>query len=1632
MRNIEKSIWMKKKKQYLLLSVALLNMVIIPTVGSAPIVAKADTNSTAKTSSKGITVIDGQSYASNFTANGSATISGNTATLTPDTYTVKGNTVLNTKIDMNSSFELVGRVNIGSRSQANGGADGLSFVFQPGDTDVIGNTGGAMGFGGVEGAFGFKLDTYYNEHSSTGFTPDPPQYENNSFGAFVDGTSGVANTIVEGSAIISDPSNNEFKDITINYNGSTKMMTVIYEGHTFSQNVSSMLGDNESMSFAINASTGLSKNMHQFELGTFTYTPALGQVKARYVYQNGIDIISPIIQTGEIGSKWTTEEKSFPGYELVKVTGSQSGAFTANDQNVIYEYAPVAKGNVTINYIDDTTGKTLETVPLEGQVGDKVNYSTASKITEYENKNYVLVSDGYPKSSITFTEGTQTYDVHFKHKTETVTTNTKKVKQTIHYLYYYGSQASPDVTETLIFTEKSEKDLVTGVQSNPVWSAPDSFDQKISPEISGYAPDKPVVAEVTGVTHESSDIEETVTYKKVQTTGNNYITYIDDDTKKQLHRDTLTGELGTTATYSSKESIEEYEAMGYELVKDGAPTEVTFETSSTFYEVHLKHRVSTVSETTDVNQVIHYVYENGSKAANDVTDKVSFTMTGQKDHVTNIITNEKWTNTGTTFSEKISPVLSGYTADKLSIAKVTGLTQNSKNIEETVTYTRNLGGVTVKYIDDTTNKQLASDVVTGTTGDTVDYSTASTINYYEGLNYELVEDNYPTSEIKFTEQPQEYTVHLKHKTESVVTDSNPVNQVIHYVYENKTVAAPDKKDQVIFTQTGTKDLVTGEITNLKWTNTGTSFSQKESPVISGYTPDKASIAKVTGLTQNSKDIEEVVTYYRNQGGVTVKYIDDDATDSSKSDLHIESLKGDTGQNVAYTTEAQIKSFESLGYILVSDGYPTAGTSFTDEAQTYEVHLKHGTQSKVVGEKDVNQTIHYIYADGTTANPDVTDKVTFVGTGTEDLVTGKVTNVNWVSQNNITSFSKKTSPTIKDYTPDMAEVAEVTGLTKDSKDMVTTVTYLRNQGYAEIDYIDDVTREIVGHRYIDKETGYEVKYTPDEDIKFAQANGYEVVSKPESGTQIILTDTPQHFEVHLTHLMIEDSEVKNSERIITQTIHYLYSDTHLKAADPVNDSVTFTQFGTYDSVTEEYTDTYWTNTGTHFDEKVSPTISLYTPDKTKVSEITGLTQDSPNYEETVLYTRNQGKVTVNYIDDDADSTSGTSSILDSENSSGDTETNVNYSTSAKIKEFEAKGYLLVSDNYPTDATYQDKDQTYEVHLKHKMTDYVNDVSTVNHTIKYIYDDKSVASMPKNRKIIFEHNWVRDEVTQEVTDKGWSSDTTKFDEVISPLIPEYTADQPVVASVADVNHDSDDIEVIVTYTHNIGYAKVTYIDDTTGKNLEVKDLQGLTTTTSDYSSELASKIEAYQDMGYVLESNDYPMNTDVTFNDKLQEYEVHFTHGTKSVITDKKTVNQVIHYVYEDGTTASNDVTDSIEFVKNGTQDLVTGDITDEHWTSQTTTFSAKKSPIISGYTADIDQVEELKDINHSSEDHEVTVVYSKDKTTADTGKGSSDNDSSKNLPQTGDSNSWLSVLIGTLFLSISLGFINLKRNRKSDE
>ena len=389
-----------------------------------------------------------------------------------------------------------------------------------------------------------------------------------------------------------------------------------------------------------------------------------------------------------------TETTTVPGVAGTQLTTNKSIEFKSDDQNVYYVYK-IKEGIAKVKYIDDTTNEVLEVKDdLKGKYNTKSTYTIDDTVKKYTDKNYEFVSSTYPTDGVTFGKDEQVFEVHLKHKTE-VTQESKKVKQTINYVYKDNNPAEPafpTVERELEFTRENTKDLVTNVVTNGQWTPANgtSFGEVVSPTKPGYTADKAKVEEVNNVTEDTADIVETVVYSP-ETQKLTY-TVIDDTTNTTLEdkKDLASGDSNsdvkpeTQTTYDN--IVASYEAKGYELVrKDALPTK--FDTDTTVDQnvtIHLKHKTEAVKEEKKVSLTVRY-HGAGDKTPPNHVEEAVWTRTVTKDKVTGeIIDNGTWVSDKSKYAEVTSPVIEGYTADILVVAAET-VTQD--NIVKDVNYT---------------------------------------------------------------------------------------------------------------------------------------------------------------------------------------------------------------------------------------------------------------------------------------------------------------------------------------------------------------------------------------------------------------------------------------------------------------------------------------------------------------------------------------------------------------------------------------------------------------------------------------------------------------------------------------------------------------------------------------------------------------------------------------------------------------------------------------------------------------------------------------------------------------------------------------------------------------------------------
>ena len=1237
-----------------------------------------------------------------------------------------------------------------------------------------------------------------------------------------------------------------------------------------------------------------------------------------------------------------------------------------------------------IKYVNEKGNTELSRDLVSGKSGELINYSTNDKISSYRRQGYELVSDGFSdaadKNFDSDTKVDQEFTVTLRERIEPIDPDKPKpnpdqpvdpkdpdtpkwpdpvkdlvnkddVTRTVKYVYEDGSKAKDDVTETLHFKRFAYVNLVTGHIDYREWTtSDDTFDAVTSPVIKGYTANKLVVPEVTGVKAGAADVEEVVTY--VKDAQKAIIKYVNEKGTAELSRDEVNGKSGEAIDYSTADKISAYKRKGYELVSDGftSAANKNFDFDAKVdqeFTVTLRERIEPIDpdkpkpnpdqpvdpkdpdtpkwpdpvkdlvNKDDVTRTVKYVYEDGSKAKDDVTETLHFKRFAYVNLVTGHIDYREWTTSDDTFDAVKSPVISGYTANKLVVPEVKGVKAGAADVEEVVTYVKDAQKAIIKYVNEKGNVELDRDVVNGKSGEAIDYSTADKISAYKRKGYELVSDGFTSAANKNfdfdAKVDQEFTVTLRERIEPIDPDKpkpNPdqpvdpkdpdtpkwpdpvkdlvnkddVTRTVKYVYEDGSKAKDDVTETLHFKRFAYVNLVTGHIDYREWTTSDDTFDAVKSPVITGYTANKLVVPEVKGVKAGAADVEEVVTYVKDAQKAIIKYVNE----KGNVELDRDVVNGKSGEAIDYSTDGKISAFKRKGYELVNDGF------------TNSVNKKYDFDAKVDQEFFVTlrERIEPIDPDKPKPNPD-----------------------------------QPVDPKDPD-TPKWPDPV---------KDVVNK---------------DDVTR----------------------------------------------------------------------------TIHYVYEDGS-KAKDDVTETLHFKRFAYVNLVTGHVDYRPWTSEDTTFDTVLTPKIQGYTADKDVVPAVTGVEATAPDFEVTVTYVRDAQKAIIKYVNEKGNTELSRDQVV---GKSGEA---IDYSTADKIAAYKRKGYELVSDGFTSAANKNfdfDKafDQEFTVTLREriepidpdkpkpnpdqpvdpkdpdtpKWPDPVKDVvnkDDVTRTVKYVYEDGSKAKDDVTETLHFKRFAYVNLVTGHIDYREWTTSDDTFDAVTSPVIKGYTANKLVVPEVKGVKAGAADVEEVVTYVKDAQKAIIKYVNEKGTAELGRDQVVGKSGEAIPYST--ADKIAAYKRKGYELVSDGFTSaaNKNFDFDAKVdQEFTVTLRERIEPIdpdkpkpnpdqpvdpkdpdtpkwpdpvkdVVNKDDVTRTVKYVYEDGSKAKDDVTETLHFKRFAYVNLVTGHIDYREWTTSDDTFDAVKSPVITGYTANKLVVPEVKGVKAGAADVEEVVTYVKD-------------------------------------------------------
>ena len=666
---------------------------------------------------------------------------------------------------------------------------------------------------------------------------------------------------------------------------------------------------------------------------------------------------------------------------------------------------------------------------------------------------------------------------------------------------------------------------------------------------------------------------------------------------------------------------------------------------------------------------------------------------------------------------------------------------------------------TIKYIDDTTGKELSSEPLKkDTVGSKIDYTTKDKIKDYEDQGYELVSNNFSDGKQTYAKEGNNFEVHLRHATKSVTPDDpatpgqpiNPkgdvkypdgvakddlnttVKRTINYVDEdgNKVNGAPDGTSSYVqtteFTRTAIVDKVTGKILGYDTDNDGKADTENADrawtpiektleavksadPSSVGY--DKVDIANVSSLvvTPDQGDKTVKVTYSNNPVSGTIKYIDD----TTGVELDSDNLpSGKIGSTINYKTADKIKAYEDQGYELVSSDFTDGSQVYKKTGNDFVVHLKHKTQTitpndpnpvtpgQPINPNDPNSPVYPTEVDHKNLAKDASQTIHYIGAG--------------------------------DKTPADNIVRQKDAFTR-------TVT------------IDKVTGKILTITPWSTKT-FNTVNTP-------VVNGYHADKKVAGG----LTAT------------VDNPNVK-------ETVTYAPNG-KLIPVDPNGKPIPGADTPTYKTDPNDPTKVL---------NPTVPSIDGWQPKDKRPGD--SVMPKDPGRDTPVPYDQVVSG-TIKYIDDT------TGKELSSENlEKGTVGSKINYSTKDKIDGYENQGYELVSSNF-TDGkqTYAKAGNDFVVHLKHAIKETVS-YKDATQTIHYTgAGSDTPTDKVQTEKHAFSKTDTIDKVTGEVTKTtGWIG-TKTFGTEDTPVINGYHADKKVAGGLM-ATVDNPNVEDTVNYAPN----------------------------------------------------------------------------------------------------------------------------------------------------------------------------------------------------------------------------------------
>lgn len=724
--------------------------------------------------------------------------------------------------------------------------------------------------------------------------------------------------------------------------------------------------------------------------------------------------------------------------------------------------------------------------------------------------------------------------------------------------------------------------------------------------------------------------------------------------------------------------------------------------------------------------------------------------------------------------------------------------------------------------------------------------------------------------------------------------------------------------------------------------------------------------------------------------VVVKYVD---LDNNLVELaHSGELEGKVGERIDYRTEDEIRKILAAGYVLINNPFdPNDKVNFFNEdSQEFTLTFKHGKEEITAKNlkygchlEDVQmkgeQVVHYVGLDQSI--PDKVTEVAFNRKIIYDKVTKKklLTNT-WQPEKY--SFPLVASPTVMNYTPDKAVIGGETATIQQPK-YEYVVTYSPNKKNArrqkaEIKFIDvdDNNREVATSGELKGKPEKEIPYNTAEVLKNLTAKGYEVVTndfdseeqKPVFGNS---RDHVQIFFVVLKHKkQVVNSEHPFSgidaslyEKEVHRTIRFSGIDN--KKLDDVVQTAILKRNLTVDLVTKkiipgEYT-SQWHSSETYPSVSV-PVVSGY---HTKISKVVASPVEKQDVTEEVKYYSNGYLIPVDVNHNEFSEIDKKQLI-----------TNSIDPTKVVLPELDLKNIVL---KQIKEVEIADPSRNYEIPylLVHKYVavdeKHPQEVISPSYyrrivTARVHYQGAGDQTPPDAEQTV---RWTRtityDEVSKEIIENGmyttdWVADKDIFEATPTPVIKGFAAN---IGLIGEHPVTETDLMATITYTP---LGKMIPVDE---HGNEIKNAMHPTYVNDPYDpvrvlfTEEVPEVPGYAPVKNTISVNDPFTDIKVAYTLKPRYIPVNSEHPYRPIKPTLYSVpvKEIIKYQGAGDQTPITRI-QGANWTRTLTVDENTGELVDAGkyttgWLIDKKQYIAVKTPVIDGYHADKNIIDEEK-------------------------------------------------------------------------